>query len=83
MFVSTVTMSLFGFIYAYIKCWQLSLVLTGALPLMMLGGVLMMKALANMAIISKTSYEGAAARAEQVNLSFKNRLLEELKLLKV
>jgi hypothetical protein len=59
-------MSLFGFVYAYIKCWQLSLVLTGVVPFMMVAGVLMMKALANAAVISKTSYETAAARAEQV-----------------
>ena len=59
-------MSLFGFVYAYFKCWQLSLVLTGVVPFMMIAGVLMMKALANAAVISKTSYETAAARAEQV-----------------
>ena len=63
MFLSTFTTSIFGFIYAYIKCWQLSLVLTGVLPFMMLAGVLLMKALSNAAVISKTSYEDAASRA--------------------
>ena len=67
MLVATVTTSFFGFVYAYIKCWQLSLVLTGVLPFMMIAGILMMKSLANITLLSKTSYEDAAGRAEQVN----------------
>lgn len=43
----------------------MSLALTLALPLLMIAGVLMMKSLANVALLSKTSYEDAAARAEQ------------------
>ncbi len=66
MLIATVTTSLFGFVYAYIKCWELSLVLTGTLPFMMIAGALMMKALANITLLSKTSYEDAAGRAEQV-----------------
>lgn len=63
MLISTITISLFGFIYAYIKCWQLSLVLTGVLPFMMVAGALMMKSMANASLVSKTSYEDAAGRA--------------------
>ncbi len=70
MLIATVTTSLFGFFYAYIKCWQLSLVLTGVLPFMMIAGALMMKSMATMSVVSKTSYEDAAGRAEQVNLYF-------------
>jgi hypothetical protein len=56
LFLSTTTTSLFGFVYAYIKCWQLSLALTCALPLLVIAGVLLMKSLSNAALISKTSY---------------------------
>jgi ABC-type multidrug transport system fused ATPase/permease subunit len=70
MLIATLTTSLFGFFYAYIKCWQLSLVLTGALPLMMIGGVLLMKSISNIATYGKTSYEDAAGRAEQVRLMY-------------
>lgn len=69
MLIATVTTSSFGFLYAYIKCWELSLVLTGVLPFMMVAGALMMKSMANMSLVSKTSYEDAAGRAEQVFLS--------------
>lgn len=63
MLITTITTSLFGFVYAYIKCWQLSLVLTGVLPFMMIAGALMMKSMANASLVSKTSYEDAAGRA--------------------
>lgn len=76
MLIATITTSLFGFFYAYIKCWELSLVLTGVLPLMMIAGVLLMKSMANMSLVSKTSYEDAAGRAEQVHLTL-FRLLEQ------
>ena len=79
MFITTTTTSLFGFVYAYIKCWQLSLVLTGVLPFMVLAGILLMKALASYAVISKTSYEDAAGRAEQV-INYLYRHLHQLKL---
>lgn len=66
MLIATITTSCFGFLYAYIKCWELSLVLTGVLPFMMVAGALMMKSMTNMSLVSKTSYEDAAGRAEQV-----------------
>ena len=53
----------FGFFYAYFKCWQLSLVLTGFLPLLLIAGVLMMKAMTLNAEKSKVSYENAAGVA--------------------
>jgi len=56
MLIATTTTSLFGFLYAYIKCWLLSLVLTAVLPLMMIAGALMMKSMANMSLVSKSSY---------------------------
>jgi hypothetical protein len=43
--LTTLITSLFGFFYAYFKCWQLSLVLTGFLPLILMAGVLLMKAM--------------------------------------
>lgn len=55
-FISTIVMSVFGFFYAYFKCWQLSLVLTAVLPLMMVAGVFLMKALTAVAQKSKVSY---------------------------
>lgn len=58
----TVT-SIYGFIYAYFKCWQLSLILTATLPLLVAGGVLMMKALQFMAQKNKISYEHAGSVA--------------------
>jgi hypothetical protein len=67
MLIATTTTSLFGFFYAYIKCWQLSLVLTGVLPFMMIAGALLMKSIASASLASKSSYEDAAGRAEQVN----------------
>ena len=48
--------STFGFFYAYFKCWQLSLVLTGLLPLLLFAGVLMMKAMTMNAEKRKVSY---------------------------
>jgi hydrogenase maturation factor len=66
--LATMVTSSFGFFYAYFKCWQLSLVLTGFLPLMMIMGVVMMKSMQGKAQISKISYEGASGIAEQVLL---------------
>lgn len=57
---------MFGFFYAFFKCWELSLILTAFLPLMLLAGVLMMKAMQMKAQISKISYEDASGIAEQV-----------------
>jgi ATP-binding cassette subfamily B (MDR/TAP) protein 1 len=79
MLLSTMTTSLFGFFYAFFKCWELSLVLTGVLPFMMVAGVLMMKSMTNMAVVSKTSYEEAAGRAEQVFFYFILRHSAELR----
>ena len=64
--MSTIVTSIFGFFYAYFKCWQLSLVLTGLLPFMLVAGILMMKAMTMKASIAKVSYEGASGIAEQV-----------------
>lgn len=64
--LTTIITSIFGFFYAYFKCWQLSLVLTGFLPLMMIAGVLLMKGIEMKTSISKISYEGASGVAEQV-----------------
>ncbi len=50
-------MSIFGFFYAYIKCWQLSLVLTGVLPFLIVAGILLMKALTLNSQKGKVSYE--------------------------
>lgn len=58
--------SIFGFFYAFIKCWRMSLILTGFLPVMMVAGMCMMKAMQFKAEISKVSYEGASGVAEQV-----------------
>ena len=64
--LTTLVTSIFGFFYAFFKCWQLSLVLTGFLPLMMVAGVLMMKAMTMKASLAKVSYEDASGIAEQV-----------------
>jgi len=61
--LATTVTSIYGFFYAYFKCWRLSLILTGFLPLMMIAGVLMMKAMQMKAEISKVSYEGASGIA--------------------
>jgi hypothetical protein len=49
-------MSVFGFLYAFIKCWELSLVLTCALPFILLAGVLAIKSFTLSAQRSKVSY---------------------------
>jgi ABC-type multidrug transport system fused ATPase/permease subunit len=59
----TIVTSIFGFFYAYIKCWRMSLILTGFLPIMMVAGIFMMKAMQFKAQISKVSYEGASGVA--------------------
>lgn len=64
-FLLTVVMSIFGFFYAYFKCWQLSLVLTGLLPLMLIAGAMMMKGLTLLGLKNKVSYEEASGKAEQ------------------
>lgn len=56
-FLSTIVTSVFGFIYAYFRCWQLSLVLTGTLPLLMIAGILLMKALTLRSFRGKAAYE--------------------------
>lgn len=61
--LSTIMVSAFGLIYAYFTCWQLSLVLTGFLPFMLLGGTMMMKAMVLNAKRSKSSFEDASGRA--------------------
>jgi ATP-binding cassette subfamily B (MDR/TAP) protein 1 len=55
--------STFGFGFAYYRCWELSLVLTAMLPLLILAGALFMKALALSAQKGKISFEEAAGRA--------------------
>lgn len=62
LFQSTVA-TVYGFFYAYFKCWRLSLALTGFLPLMMVAGLLMMKGMQIKAQLSKISYESAAGIA--------------------
>lgn len=64
--LTTIVTSVFGFFYAYFKCWQLSIVLTAMLPLVALAGILLMKAMTFKASISKVSYEDASGIAEQV-----------------
>jgi ABC-type multidrug transport system fused ATPase/permease subunit len=59
----TVVTSIFGFFYAYFKCWRMSLILTGFLPVMMVAGIVMMKAMQFKAQISKISYEKASGVA--------------------
>lgn len=66
--LTTTITSIFGFFYAYFKCWQLSLVLTAFLPLLMFAGVLLMKSMQLKAELGKISYEGASGVAEQVSL---------------
>jgi len=56
-------MSTFGFFYAFIKCWKLSLVLTGALPFILIAGILAIKSFTLSAQKSKASYEKASSRA--------------------
>lgn len=60
---ATLITSIFGFFYAFFKCWQLSAVLTAFLPLMLVAGVLMMKSMQMKAQISKVSYEDASGIA--------------------
>ena len=78
--MTTIT-SVFGFFYAYFKCWQLSLILTGFLPLLMISGVLLMKSMQLKAQLGKISYEGASGIAEQV-IFFLYRLYLQLEQLK-
>ena len=54
--VTTMITTVFGFFYAFFKCWRLSLILTALLPLLMLGGVLMMKGMTMSHMKSKASY---------------------------
>lgn len=61
--MTTTITSIFGFFYAFFKCWQLSLILTAFLPLMLIAGVLMMKAMQMKAQLSKVSYEDASGVA--------------------
>ena len=61
----TVT-TIFGFFYAFFKCWRLSVMLLAFLPLLMIAGFLMMKGMTLKAQMSKVSFENASAIAEQV-----------------
>lgn len=73
----TVT-TIFGFFYAFFKCWRLSVMLLASLPLLMIAGVLMMKGMTLKATMSKVSFENASGIAEQVDIIL-FRHLEELK----
>ena len=66
--LTTTVTTIFGFFYAYFKCWRLSLILTALLPFMMLGGVLMMKGMTLSHLKGKVSFENAAGIAEQVSI---------------
>ena len=54
--LSTIVTTVFGFIYAFFNCWQLSLVLTGVLPLLVGAGFLMIKSMMLNATKNKTAY---------------------------
>lgn len=54
--MTTLSSMLYGFIYPYFKCWQLSIVLTLIMPFMILSGRMIIKSFADMAKIRKTSY---------------------------
>lgn len=66
--ISALTTSIFGFTFAFLKCWQMSLYLAAFLPLMLLGGYLMIRFMSMKAHASKISYENASAVVETVPL---------------
>jgi ATP-binding cassette subfamily B (MDR/TAP) protein 1 len=64
--IFTVTvMSTLGFFLAYYRSWRLSLVLSGTLPLLMLSGFCIMKAMQKFGEKNTTIYSKAGALAEQ------------------
>ena len=54
--LSVTVTTVFGFFYAFFKCWELSLVLTGVLPLLIVSGFLMMKSMMMSAMKNKVAY---------------------------
>lgn len=58
---------MFGFVYSFAICWQMSLYLTIFLPFMLTAGFLLMRTMVLKAKTGKLSYENAAGVAENVN----------------
>lgn len=57
---------------AYLRGWQLSLVMTAALPAMSLSAFLYTWSMQNMSRLSKEAYQKAGSRAEQAITCIKN-----------
>ena len=54
--LTTMIATVFGFFYAFFKCWRLSVILTALLPLRIVAGALMMEGMQLSALRSKVSY---------------------------
>ncbi|KAH0477489.1 MAG: uncharacterized protein KVP18_002824 [Porospora cf. gigantea A] len=54
-----------GYIIAFTQSWQLSLVMVGTLPLLILGGYLSMRSMANASALQEKIYSQAGAVAEE------------------
>jgi ABC-type multidrug transport system fused ATPase/permease subunit len=55
-----------GFVIAFVKCWQLALVLTATLPLIAISGMLMTKAVAKVSEQGQTGYAIAGSHALEI-----------------
>lgn len=64
--ITSITLSVFGFIFSFVKCWKMSLYLSLYLPFMLIAGYSMIKSLGLKAQTSKVSYENAGSIAENV-----------------
>ena len=63
--ISTLVTSVVSIFFAFFKCWELSLVLLAALPVLLIVGVFFFKSLQKSAEKEKKSYENASSRTEQ------------------
>lgn len=60
--ITTVITSIASIFLAFFKCWQLSLMMMATLPVLMIGGIFFVKAMALYSQREKVSYESAASR---------------------
>ncbi|KAG1327604.1 ABC transporter B family member 11 [Cocos nucifera] len=64
-FIQLVSSFIGGFIVAFLKGWQLSLVMSSVIPLVVLAAAVMAIAITKMAVDAQTAYSVAAATVEQ------------------
>src|SRR3990167_1905466 len=65
MLISSVSMSISGFIIGYVKGWWFALIVTMSFPIVMVGFIFFIIIIQKQSVVTKQNYENAGALAEQ------------------